>query len=205
MPTLSVFRPDEDADAVVHVDDVVALLQVAEVGEERTRRGLAPVLPLPVLVEDVGFGEQHEAGVRQPEAPRQAPLRDQHRHPARRLGAVDGDRRQLVLAQQFDGALGAAAGADDEHHDVFALARASDLGDPVLQAPAEFERRLAGDVPRGSASSPASGSSCSSRAPSSMPNCSSRTAVASCSFTPDQATISASGSGSDCSRAAASL
>ena len=51
-------QPDELADAVVDVDDEVADLEIAEVGQERRgQRSLAGrAAAVAVLLEDVGFG-----------------------------------------------------------------------------------------------------------------------------------------------------
>ena len=61
-------QPDEHADPVVDVDDEVADLEVAEVGEERARRGSPALVNLPLFLEDVGLGPELQRGVRQPEA-----------------------------------------------------------------------------------------------------------------------------------------
>jgi hypothetical protein len=57
---LDLLQAHEDADAVVDVDDQVADLQVAEVGEEGAGRGPALLVGLTLLVEDVGFRPQLE-------------------------------------------------------------------------------------------------------------------------------------------------
>ena len=57
-------QADEDADAVVDVDDEVADLQIAEVREERPRRGLAALVDLALFLEDVGLGPELELRVR---------------------------------------------------------------------------------------------------------------------------------------------
>src|SRR5690606_41222297 len=51
---VDLLEADEHADAVVHVDDVVADLEVAEIGQEGACRRLPPLRDGPVIVEDVG-------------------------------------------------------------------------------------------------------------------------------------------------------
>ena len=66
---LDALQADEHADAVIDVDDEVADLQVAEVGEERrASRERAALVDLALLLEDVGLGPELERGVGQPEA-----------------------------------------------------------------------------------------------------------------------------------------
>ena len=101
-------QPDEHADAVVDVDDEIADLEIAQIGEERLRRRPAPLGRAALFLEDVGLGVDLQAGVRQPEAARQAADRDQHRGVPRVLGALDGNREDVVLLEQLDRALGAA-------------------------------------------------------------------------------------------------
>ena len=62
-PTSIRFEADEAADAVVDVDDEVADLQVAEVGQERAGRRLAALVDLALLLEDVGLGPELELGL----------------------------------------------------------------------------------------------------------------------------------------------
>ena len=100
-------QPDEHADAVVDVDDEVADLQIAEVGQERARRGAAPLVDLPLFLEDVGLGPELERGsgrrkprerwptrrapmpCARPRRARSAPRRPRSRRAARRaLGAA---------------------------------------------------------------------------------------------------------------------
>jgi hypothetical protein len=56
-------------DAVIHVHDEVADLEIAQIGQERRgQRALAARRrPAPLLFEDVGFGVDLERGVGQPE------------------------------------------------------------------------------------------------------------------------------------------
>ena len=133
---------DEHADAVVDVDDEVADLEVAEVGEERPRRRPAALVGLPLLLEDVGLGPELEPGLGQAEAAAQMADADEHGARVRVLGALDRRGEDLVVGEQLDRALGAARRVRDEDHRVAALAAAPDLRDPVRHAPGELERRL---------------------------------------------------------------
>ncbi len=140
-------EPDEHADAVIDVDDEVADLEVAEVGEEGAGGGLAPLVHLPFFLEDVGLGPELQAGVRQTEAAGQPADADQHRGGVRVLGALHRHGEDRVVGEQLDGALGAALRVGHEHHRVAALPALLDVGDPILQAAAELPCRLRGNVP----------------------------------------------------------
>ena len=70
-------QADEHADAVVDVHDEVVDLQVAEVREERARRGAPPLVRLALFLEDVGLGPELE-----------------RRHRAAGIRATDGRRRR---------------------------------------------------------------------------------------------------------------
>ncbi len=147
----------EPADAVVHVDDVVADLEVAEVGEEGARRGAAAVGGTALLLEDIGFREHLQRRVCQPEPARQLAGghedRGRVRHLAARLDVValarideHGRRDQFVIAEHLDGALGAAGRGGDEQDGLAGLARAPDLLHPVGDAPAELDGGLAAET-----------------------------------------------------------
>ena len=99
-PIADLLQPDELADAVIDVDDQIADLQIAQIREERLRRGSPPLGRAALLLEDVGFGVDLQPGVGQAEAARQAADRDQHRGVARVLGALDrnGERRRIPSA-----------------------------------------------------------------------------------------------------------
>ena len=89
---VDLLQADEHADAVVDVDDEVADLQVAEVGEERARRRAAALVRLAFFLEDVGLGAELQAGLGQPEAARQMADADEHgggaHSSARSIGAA---------------------------------------------------------------------------------------------------------------------
>ena len=107
-------QADERADAVIDVDDEIADLQIAQVGEERLGRRPAALRRAALLFEDIGLGVDLQAGVGQPEAARQRADRDQHRGVARVLGAIDRHREDVVFLEQLDRPLGAARRRGDE-------------------------------------------------------------------------------------------
>jgi hypothetical protein len=96
------FEADEHADAVIHVHDQVAYLQVAEVGEERAAHGATPLVNLPLLLENVRLRIQLEQAVGQTEAAREIAGGDEHRCGVRVFCAVDWQREDLVFLQQLE-------------------------------------------------------------------------------------------------------
>ncbi len=80
------------------------------------------------------------------------------------FGAFGRRRDDLVVARDLEHALGAAWRGSDEHDQFLLLARAADLGDPVLHAAAELDDRLTGDVPHVPESSAPGGPNFSSAA-----------------------------------------
>ena len=134
---------DELADAVIDVDDEVADLEIAQVGEERRRQpsasgALGRARRSSSKTSRLGVDLQRRrraAGSRataSPSATSTAPSRCVARRP------TPGTRADVVVAQQFDGALGAAVRAGDEQDGVAALARLPDVGDPVGDAAVEL-------------------------------------------------------------------
>ena len=142
------FQADEQADAVVDVDDEVAGLQIAEVREERPGGRAAALVDLALFLEDVGLGPELQLRLRQAEAAAQMTDADQHRGGMAIVRALDRHREDVVVGEQLDRPLGAAGGMRDEDHRVAALAAAADLVDPVGHAAGELHRRLARDVDR---------------------------------------------------------
>ena len=143
-------EPDELADAVVDVDDEVADLEVAQVGEERRRqRSLARrAAAMAVLLEDVGFGVERDRRLRQPEAAAQRAHRHQHRARRHLAGAGGQFGAHVVVGQHLDGALGAAGRLGDEHDRVAAGATLAHFVHPVGDAAVEALAGLRGHVPQ---------------------------------------------------------
>ena len=142
---------------MVDVDDEIADLQVAQVREERLGRGAAALRRAALFLEDVGFGVDLQARVRQPEAARQPADRHEHRRIPRVLGALDRHREDVVFLEQLDGALGPARRRGDEQRRLAAVAQLADLGDPVgargrASRPPAGSGRDAGRRPIGAAS-----------------------------------------------------
>ena len=85
----------------------------------------------------VGFQAVLEA-----EASRQPPFTNQHRAGDDIAGIDRHYRANVVVAQQFNGSLGAAMGAGHEHDAVTALERGPDIGNPVGNTAVERRHRL---------------------------------------------------------------
>ena len=82
MPTLDPLQADEHADAVIDVDDEIADLQIAEVGEERARRRLAGARgPCRSSSKTSVSAQSCRLRVRQAEAAGQVADADEHRRP----------------------------------------------------------------------------------------------------------------------------
>ena len=142
-PDGHLLQADEFPDAVVDVDDEVAHLQVAQVGQERPRGRPARALTGPALfLEEIRLGVDPQARGGQPEPPRQHPRRHEHAGGERVLAAIDVHAAQLVVVENLDDALGAAGRGRDEEHRVAGAAGRRDLGDPVREPAREREGRL---------------------------------------------------------------
>ena len=128
---------------MIDVHDEVADLQVAQVGEERLRE-VAPLLGRAALLfEDIRLRVDLQAGIGQSKAARQRADGDEHRRGVRVLGALHGDRDDLVFLEDLDRPLRAAVAVGHEQDRLAALARLADLGDPVVDTAAELHRGLA--------------------------------------------------------------
>ncbi len=107
-PDVDPLEADEVPDAVVDMDDEVAGLEVAEVGQERARRRLAALVNLAFFLEDVGLGPELELGFRQAEAAAQMADADEHGRGVRVLGTLHRHGEDLVVGEELNRALGAA-------------------------------------------------------------------------------------------------
>ena len=142
-------QADELPDAVIDVDDVVADLEIAQVGEERRRqRSLAArrrpprAPPRRRRFRRRPAAPPRAAGTRCDSSPSATSTA-----PSTRSSALAGEERaDVVVVQQFHGALGAAVRAGDEQDRFAALARLPDVGDPVGDAAAKLLRRLRRDM-----------------------------------------------------------
>src|SRR5690606_7757458 len=92
---------DEHADAVVDVDDVIAHLEVAEVGEEGARRRLTALRADTLLVEDVRLGIEPELRVGQADATREHARGDEQGGPTMRFAGTELAARDVVVAQDL--------------------------------------------------------------------------------------------------------
>ena len=136
-------QANEDADAVVDVDDGIADLQIAEIRQKGFRGRPSALGRAPLLLEDVGFGVNLEARVGQPETARQASQRDEHGRVPRVLSSLDRRCKHFVFFEQLDRPLGASRGRRDEQNRLARVAQPADLGNPVRYAPVKTDRRLA--------------------------------------------------------------
>ena len=144
-PDGHLLQADELADAVVDVDDEIADLQVAQVGEERgRRRSPRAVLRAPLLFEEVRLGEDLQLRGRQAEPARQDAGGDEHARGKRVFTAVDVHAAQFVVVEHFDEALGAAGRGGDEHHDLAPGARGLHFVNPLGQTAGVRQRGLGG-------------------------------------------------------------
>ena len=76
---LDPLQSHEHADPVIDVHDEIPDLQVAEVGEEGARRRAAALVRLSLFLEDVRFGPELQARIRQTEPAREMAYGDEHR------------------------------------------------------------------------------------------------------------------------------
>ena len=132
------FQADEFADPVIHVNDEIAYLEIAEIGQERFGDTGAPVARPAFLVEDVALDVDRQCRVGQPESAGQRAHRHQHRGRVRVLRTLHRHGHHVVVAQDFHRAFGAPGAGGDEQHGVAALARLAKIGNPVADAAVEF-------------------------------------------------------------------
>ena len=136
-------EPDELADAVVHVDDQVADLQVAQVREEGLGDAGSPLDRVALLVEDVALDVDLQPGIDEAEAAGHRAHAHEHRRDVGVFRAVHGHGHELVLAQDLDDALGAPLALGQEQHLVAALAGPPHVGHPLVHPAVELGRGLA--------------------------------------------------------------
>ena len=98
-----------------------------------------------LLFEDIGLGVELKRRVGKTKSARQRPHSDEHGR-CMRVGVFDRDRNNVVVAKDFDRALGATGAIGHEQHRFTALARLSVVGDPIADSPTELQCRLRGDV-----------------------------------------------------------
>ena len=132
-------QADERADAVVDVHDVVADLEVAQIGEEDAGRRAAACLlgGAALLLEDIGLGVDHEAAFGQAEAAGEVADRHEQRGLVRVFGRCGGHRNHVIVARQFEHALCPARRRRHEHRLLAGVLAALQLRDEVLHAAAE--------------------------------------------------------------------
>src|SRR5689334_490045 len=120
------------------MDNEVADFQVAQVREERLGEVAALLRRLPLLFEDVGLDIDLKLGVAEPESPRQLADAHQNGRGMRVLGAINGNREDLVFLQDLNDSLGKSGTASYEQHRVAALTRLPKVRHPVLHATTEL-------------------------------------------------------------------
>ena len=139
-------QPDEDADAMVDVHHEVADLEVAQVGQERAGRGTAALGRVPLLLEDIRLGIEHEPAGRQPEPAREPAEADQQRRRMGVLRAVEG-AAITPYSRATSSMRSARPGVSARKSTVSSRSpERTNLRHPVLHAAPELHRRLAGHV-----------------------------------------------------------
>ena len=131
---------------VIHVDDQVADLEIAQVGQERLR-GRPPALgDATLFFEDVGFRVDLQTGVREPEAARHVADGDEHRGVPCVLRALDRDGKHIVLLEELDCPLRATVGRGHKQRRLTLITQLADLGNPIDDPAVHLHGRLAADV-----------------------------------------------------------
>src|SRR5262249_38259771 len=134
------------ANPVVHVDDEVAGLEVAEVGNERTHRRPAPFMRPAFLFEEIGLAEELERRRRKVEASRELSGGDEDGGLREIIGFANRSTAKLVLAEQLEHPLGPAGRRRDEDRGFLAVVRLAHLVDPVADPSPILEARRTRDV-----------------------------------------------------------
>ena len=93
---------------MINVDDEIADLQVAKIGEKGPRQVSTLLRGTTLLLEDIGLGIHLETGLVEREASREIAASHQDSSCMRVLGPFDRNRNDVVVAKDLDGALRAA-------------------------------------------------------------------------------------------------
>ncbi len=134
-------QSSEPADPVVHVHDQVADLQIPEIRQEGPG-GRSPALVNPAfLLEEIRFGKDQQRSLRQVEAARELPGRDEHGGARQIVRRADGARPDFIVGEKLDRAFGTARAGRDEHDGVAAVSRGPNFIGPVTDASVVLERR----------------------------------------------------------------
>ena len=88
--------------------DQVANLQVPEIREEGPGRRLPALVDPPFLLEEIRFGKDQQRSLRQVEAARQLPGRDEHGGARQSSAVPTGARPDFIVGEKFDRAFGTA-------------------------------------------------------------------------------------------------
>ena len=139
---------DEHTDSVIDVDDEIADLEIAEIGEERARRRAAPFVDLSFFLENVRLGPELESGIRKAKSAGQMSDAHEDGGSSHLLGTLDRRGVDLIVAEHFDRSFRAARGVGNKHHRLAEFAAAPDLGHPVGDAAGELQCWLTGNVIR---------------------------------------------------------
>ena len=151
LPDDDLLESCEDPDAVVDVYDRIADLQIAKIGQKRSRDRAPAFMRSALLVEDVGLGVELQRRIREAEAARELASRYHNGAWPCLLAALDKRGWQLVVHRQLDDPLGAPRRRGNDHGGIAPFERTACVRHPVAKSAPEFHRRLAGDMTRSAA------------------------------------------------------
>src|SRR5262245_19406301 len=97
------------------MNDEIARLQIPEVGEKRPGRRSTPLVYAPFFLEEICFCKEPEFPAWQMKSARQLPGRDKNGRAREIVGFCDRAGANLVVGQQFDGALRSARRGGNKH------------------------------------------------------------------------------------------
>ncbi len=148
VPNRKLLEPDELSDAIVDMNDVVADLQVAEIGEKRCGEGSLSTRARPsaIFLEDIGFGIDLERRRGNPKPTRQQALGNEHRPLDAFVGLPRRQGAHVIVAKQFDGSFRSPVCARHKQHGLATLTRLPNIGHPIADPAPKLLRRLRGDV-----------------------------------------------------------